>query len=89
MKMPTDPNLPLPRILDLKEVIHRTGFSKSQIYRLMKAGAFPKRFERSKRRVGWLESEIVVWIQKTSERRLYWCLTILPDEPFPERRGAP
>jgi len=51
-------------ILRRKQVEGITGLSRSTIYAEMKAGRFPKQFQlTSKRSVGWLESEIVDFIQ--------------------------
>lgn len=50
------------RILRLPEVISKTGLSRSGIYALLEAEAFPKAIKLGARRVGWLESEIEAWI---------------------------
>lgn len=50
------------RIIDLKKVVELVSLSKSQIYRLEKAGRFPKRFKLGKLRVGWRLSEIMAYI---------------------------
>ena len=51
------------RILKTNEVMKTIGLSKVTIWRMEKAGAFPKRINISSRRVGWLESEIEEWIE--------------------------
>lgn len=39
-------------------------FSKSQLYRLMKAGRFPKTIQVGLKRVAWVEAEIDEWIKE-------------------------
>lgn len=52
------------RILCLKEVIRITGLSRSTIYAEIAKGNFPKQIRLTgKRRVGWLESAIIQWIE--------------------------
>lgn len=51
-------------ILRLKQVLARTGLSKTTLYNYMKEGNFPKQIQlTSKRSVGWLASEINDYIQ--------------------------
>ena len=52
------------RFIQLPEVIHLTGLSKSTIYAQIRAGVFPEHIPLGARRVGWLESEIQSWIEK-------------------------
>ncbi|NDE90126.1 MAG: AlpA family phage regulatory protein [Alphaproteobacteria bacterium] len=44
----------------LKEII---PYSTMQIYRLEKAGEFPKRVKIGKQRVAWLEADVQKWIE--------------------------
>ena len=55
------------RIIRLREVIERTGKSRTAIYREMAAGQFPKNFPTGQNTVGWLESEIDQWIDSCVE----------------------
>jgi prophage regulatory protein len=50
-------------ILRLREVIKRTGLSRSSIYALMKLGQFPLSVKMSARSVGWVEAEVSDFIQ--------------------------
>lgn len=50
-------------VLKLKEVIARTRLSKSNIHRLIANGLFPKPFKLGARGSGWVESEILDWLQ--------------------------
>lgn len=57
-----------PRIVRMKEVIHRTGLSRSTIYLRMKSSEFPRSFTLgSDYAMGWLESDIDAWIEKTAQ----------------------
>ena len=51
------------RVLNVKDVVGMTGLSKVTIWRKEKSGAFPKRINLTSRRVGWIESEIVGWLE--------------------------
>lgn len=57
--MPQSPN----RILRLREVLTRTGLSRSTLYRKLDDGTFPERVHISRRCIGWHESTINTWIQ--------------------------
>ena len=56
-------------ILRKREVQKRVGLSDPSIWRLEKAGQFPKRIVLSKSAVGWLESEINDWIEARAQAR--------------------
>lgn len=51
------------RILRLKDVMEKTGLSRSTIYLKIKHGDFPKPIDLGPRCIGWLESEIIQWIE--------------------------
>ena len=67
------------RIIRLNEVISRTGYGRTSIYRKMEEGTFPKSlklggplkdkntFDSSA--VGWLEHEVDQWVQSIIEER--------------------
>ena len=50
------------RILNINEVVKKIGWSKVTVWRMERAGLFPKRINLSDRRVGWAESEIEDWL---------------------------
>lgn len=50
------------KILRTPEVMALTRLSRVTIWRMEKAGQFPKRLQISRNSVGWLESEIHSWI---------------------------
>lgn len=58
------------RILRLKEVIKRTGRSRSSIYLDMDLGKFPAAFKLGANAIGWLESEIDNWIEERAQERI-------------------
>ncbi|PCJ43321.1 MAG: AlpA family transcriptional regulator [SAR86 cluster bacterium] len=52
------------KILRLKEVIGRTGLSRSTIYLEISKGKFPRQIQLTgARSVGWYESAITQWIE--------------------------
>ena len=51
------------RILKTNEVVKIIGLSKVTIWRMERSGTFPKRINLSDRRVGWIESEILEWLE--------------------------
>ena len=50
------------RILRIKDVIKKTGLSKSTMYMEIERGHFPKPVQLTRRSVGWLESEVEQWV---------------------------
>jgi len=56
------PILP-PRILRRRQVEAMTGLGKSQLYSLIKAGNFVLQIPLTAKTVGWIESEVIAWIQ--------------------------
>jgi prophage regulatory protein len=57
------------RLIDLYEVVRRTGLSRSTIYNYISAGLFPRPRKLGLRRVAWLESDVNAWI---AERPPAW-----------------
>ena len=49
-------------LLRLKEVCRRTGKSRSDIYRCVTEGTFPRPVKLGERASAWVESEAVDWI---------------------------
>lgn len=50
------------RMLSTTEVQEATGLSRTTLWRMEREGKFPKRRKLVGHRVGWLESEVEVWI---------------------------
>ena len=58
------------RLIGQAEVSFRTTYSRSQLYRLERAGQFPARLRIGVGRVAWLLSEVLAWIEvKNSSRK--------------------
>lgn len=55
------------QLLRLKEVMKRTGLSRSMIYELAGKGKFPKQILITERCVGWVEDEVHDWILQRLE----------------------
>ncbi|MCB2082027.1 MAG: AlpA family transcriptional regulator [Rickettsiales bacterium] len=55
--------------LRLRDVLKRTGLSRSSIYQLMKDGKFPKQKFLSKRCVVWVEDEVHDWMMEQLEKQ--------------------
>ena len=55
-------------ILRLRQVMARTGLSRSTIYERIQAGEFPAQIALGARAVGWLEADIDAWIAGQVER---------------------
>ena len=51
-------------LIRLREVMKITGFSRSQIYKLINIGEFPKQIQISPGSVAWLESELETWMKE-------------------------
>jgi len=51
------------RFLRLKEVITKTGLSRSSIYQFMNDGIFPKSVSLGSRSVAWVEGEVIEWME--------------------------
>lgn len=56
------------QMLRLREVLKRTGMSRSQIYRMEAEGSFPKRIKLSLRVSAWIAAEIEQWLLECIER---------------------
>ena len=73
-------NGPKHRFIRLPEVLSRTGFGRTSIYRKMEDGSFPKSLklggppkdpnEFDSRAVAWIEEEVDQWIESRIEARV-------------------
>ncbi len=57
------------RLLSKRQLKEMVLYSPQHIARLEKAGKFPKRVQIGPSRVGWVEDEILDWLQSKLERR--------------------
>ncbi|HIF9086242.1 TPA: helix-turn-helix transcriptional regulator [Photobacterium damselae] len=51
------------KIIRLPEVIKMTGLSRSTIYLRMSKGDFPQSISLGERAIGWLETDIELWLE--------------------------
>jgi prophage regulatory protein len=58
----------LPRLIPFREVAQRVALSRSTIWRMERAGQFPKRRRLSVNKVAWYEPEIDEWLQNRERR---------------------
>ncbi|MES9904776.1 MAG: AlpA family phage regulatory protein [Sedimenticola sp.] len=57
------------RLLSKRQLKEVVLYSPQHIARLEKAGKFPKRVQVGPNRVGWVESEVLEWLQTRLDRR--------------------
>ena len=57
------------RILSKRQVKELVLYSPQHIARLEKAGSFPKRVQLGPNRVGWVETEVLDWLNERIVRR--------------------
>lgn len=51
------------RFLRLSAVLHKTGLSRSTLYRKVRLGAFPRQVAISTRCAAWWESDVDAWMR--------------------------
>ena len=63
--MSCEPDLarPTPRVLRYAAVRHLTGLSRTTLWRLERIGLLPKHVQLSSHSVGWIETDVIAWIQ--------------------------
>lgn len=62
-------NMQSVRLLRLSEILRRVPYSEAHIWRLERAGKFPRRARLGANRVVWVEAEIDDWLSsKIAER---------------------
>ena len=57
------------RIIRLKTVLHRTGLSRSTLYRKIAEGTFPRQVSISIHGAGWHESAVNRWVADPANYR--------------------
>ena len=57
------------RIIRLKEVMLITGLARSTVYKYITEEGFPKQVSLGCRSVGWVEGEVMDWIQSKMSAR--------------------
>ena len=66
-------------ILRLREVLRRTGFSRSTLYNRIAKNEFPHQVSLGDRAVGWLKREVDGWISERTRLRPNWPTEISDD----------
>lgn len=57
------------RLLNLKQVQERVPYSRTQLWRLERAGLFPRRIRIGANRITWLACEVEAWIKVRVDER--------------------
>ena len=57
------------RFLRLPEILRRVPYSEAHIWRLEKAGKFPRRVRIGANRIAWVESEVNNWVSSKLQER--------------------
>jgi prophage regulatory protein len=57
------------RILSKRQLKELVIYSPQHVARLEKAGTFPMRIQLGPNRVGWVEDEVLNWLQERLDRR--------------------
>ncbi|MDA8137707.1 MAG: AlpA family transcriptional regulator [Desulfobacteraceae bacterium] len=58
------------RIIRKPEVLHKVGFSDTKLWRMEKAGEFPRRVALGGNSSGWFEMEVDEWMAQRAAERL-------------------
>ena len=57
------------RLIRLREVMAKTGLSRSYVYALAQKGQFPQPVKLTERSSAWIESEVQSWINSRIQAR--------------------
>jgi prophage regulatory protein len=57
------------RIIRRHELTGKVGYCLAHIYRLERAGLFPRRVQLGPRAVGWIEAEVEQWLRERADAR--------------------
>lgn len=57
------------QVLKIQAVLKRTGLGRDSVYRLARAGKFPRPIKISERASGWLESEVEHYLSDRAAER--------------------
>ena len=70
------------RIIRLKEVLLRTGLTRSTLYRKVASRTFPRQIMISTRCIGWRESDLNDWLRNP----MFYCIDELGQTVYCDRR---
>lgn len=66
--MPTATNTPaITGIASPPETCREVGLSRTTLWRMVKAGTFPKPVKLSPRRIGWRRADLHAWVESRQE----------------------
>jgi len=57
------------RVLKVKEVVDVLGISRATLYEYQSKGLFPQSISLGPRRVGWLESDVELWLKQRQVKK--------------------
>lgn len=57
------------KVIRIAQVIAVTGLSKATIYRYMDKGVFSRPIKLGEHSVGWIEEEVIAWIESRVQAR--------------------
>ena len=57
------------KLINLKKVRELTSLSYTTIWRLERLGTFPQRVQISHSRVGWIEDEVLFWLESRPRKK--------------------
>ena len=82
------------RLLKRREIETMLSIGKQSIYNLIRANGFPEPVRLSSKRIGWLEHEVVEWVQKQprgahSKSRFFPFNRAASDPAVPDHEPAP
>ena len=65
--MTTATATPGKRILSQETVLEKVPVSRTTLWRMERAGNFPKRIQISANRIGWLEADVDAWVEERKQ----------------------
>lgn len=68
------------RLLGWDQVMEISGLSRSTLWRLQKRGDFPDPVRLAPRRLGWWESDLIVWAKSRKVRKLPCAISVEPPQ---------
>lgn len=57
------------KVLRLKQVMVMTGLARSTLYKYMVTEGFPTQIKLGAKAVGWLETEVLAWLEARIQER--------------------
>jgi predicted DNA-binding transcriptional regulator AlpA len=86
-----DPDKTIPgscRLMRIREVLQLCGLSRATLYREIKLHSFPAQVKLSARSVGWLQDDVMKWLEERVAQRGQAYQASSPDAPHDAKPGA-